>query len=173
MTAEGHQEKAEDRRYISLNWVAPKYFETLRTPLLGGRDFTFEDQGRPRVAIVNLAMGRHYFSDGNPIGRRVTLDGDDRPYEIVGMVGDAKYSEIREATPRTIYFNMFQDGRVFSQFVLRTHIDPAAVVPGVHHALREELKTVPVARVTTLADQVDASIVTERLIATLSGLSAP
>jgi predicted permease len=169
-TVEGHQEKPEDRRYIALNWVAPKYFETLGTPLIAGRDFNFEDQGRPRVAIVNLAMARHYFADGNPIGRHVTLDGDDRPYEIVGMVGDAKYYEIREATPRTIYFNMFQDGRVFSQFVLGTHIDPAAVVPGVRHALRDVLKTVPLVRVTTLADQVDASIVTERLIATLSGL---
>jgi ABC-type antimicrobial peptide transport system permease subunit len=106
----------------------------------------------------------------------VTLDrdwkgfGEDRPYEIVGVVGDAKYTEIREATPRTIYFNTFQEGRPASQFALRTGINPGAVALVARTAVSEVLKTVPVVRVTTLADQVDASIVIERLIATLSGL---
>jgi predicted permease len=170
VTVEGRQERPEDRSYVSLNWVAPKYFETLGTPFLAGRDFSFQDQDRPRVAIVNRAMARYYFGDGSPLGKQVRLDGDDKPYEIVGMVGDAKYYEIREATPRTMYFNMFQEGRVFSQFALRTNIDPAAVAPEVRRKVGELLKTIHVARVTTLADQVDASIVTERLIATLSGL---
>jgi putative ABC transport system permease protein len=170
VTVEGRQERPEDRRYVSLNWVAPKYFETLGTPFLAGRDFSFQDQDRLRVAIVNQAMARYYFADGDPIGKHLKLDGDDKPYEIVGMVGDAKYYEIREAAPRTIYFNMFQEGRVFSQFALRTNIDPAAVAPEVRRTVGELLKTIPVARVTTLADQVDASIVKERLIATLSGL---
>ncbi|RPI18904.1 MAG: hypothetical protein EHM65_01870, partial [Acidobacteriales bacterium] len=127
VTAEGRQERPEDRRYVALNWVAPKYFETLGTPLLAGRDFQFEDQNRPRVAIVNQAMARYYFGRGNPIGKRVTLDGDDKPYEIVGVVGDAKYLELRESPPRTMYFNMFQEGRLFSQFVLRTSVTPASV----------------------------------------------
>jgi predicted permease len=170
ITVAGHQERPEDRRYVSLNWVAPKYFETFGTPFLAGRDFNFQDQGRSRVAIVNQSMGRYYFSDGNPIGRQVTLDGDDKPYEIVGMVADAKYYEIREAPPRTVYFNMFQEGQVFSQFALRTYGNPNSVVPEVRRIVRESLKTIAVERVTTLADQVDASIVSERLIALLSGL---
>jgi hypothetical protein len=76
-TVEGYQERPEDHRYISLSWVAPKYFETLGTPLLAGRDFSFEDRGRSRVAIVNKAMAHYYFADGNPVGKHVTLDGDD------------------------------------------------------------------------------------------------
>ena len=92
------------------------------------------------------------------------------PYEIVGMVGDAKYIEIRETTPRTLYFNTFQEGRPQSQFALRTRVDPAAVTPEVRRTVHALLNTVPVVKVTTLADQVDASIVPERLIATLSGL---
>jgi putative ABC transport system permease protein len=173
-TVEGRQEKPEDRRYISINWVAPKYFETFGTPFLSGRDFSFEDEGRQRVAIVNRAMARYYFADGNPIGKHVALDrdwkgfGEDKAYEIVGVVGDAKYSEIREAAPRTIYFNAFQEGHVFSQFALRTSVEPSAVAPEVRRTARELLKTVPVAKVTTLSEQVDASIVPERLIATLS-----
>ena len=167
---EGFQEKTGDRRYLSLNWVAPKYFETLGTPLVAGRDFQFRDEGRPRVAIVNQAMARYYFAESSPIGKHVTFDGEDKPYEIVGLVGDAKYYELREAAPRTIYLNAFQEGRVFSQFAIRTNVAPAAVVAEVRNTVRDVLKTVPVAKVTTLADQVDASIVPERLIATLSGL---
>jgi len=168
-TVEGHPERPEDRRYLMLNWVAPKYFETLGTALLAGRDFQLQDQGH-RVAIVNQAMARYYFADGNPLGKHFTFDGENRPYEIVGMVGDAKYYEMREATQRTIYCNAFQEGSPPSEFVLRTSIDPAAVAGAVRRTVRDLLKTVPVVKVTTLSDQVDASIVPERLIATLSGL---
>jgi predicted permease len=167
---EGYQAKPGERRALYENWVAPKYFTTLGMPLLAGRDFSFQDQGRSRVAIVNQAMSRYYFGDGSPIGKHVTFDGDSTPYEIVGMVGDAKYIEIRETTPRTLYFNTFQEGRPQSQFALRTRVDPTAVTPEVRRTVHALLNTVPVVKVTTLADQVDASIVPERLVATLSGL---
>ena len=167
---EGHPERPEDRRYLSLNWVAPRYFETMGTPFLAGRDFNAQDQGGARVAIVNQAMARYYFADGNPIGKHFTFDGDNQPYEIVGMVGDAHYYEIREATLRTIYLDTFQATQPGSQLSLRTALEPAAVAPEVRRAVRESLKTIPVAKIATLADQVDASIVPERLIATLSGL---
>jgi len=127
------------------------------------------------VAIVNQAMARYYFADGNPIGKHFWLDrdwkgfGPDKTYEIVGMVGDAKYYDIGEATPRTIYINAFQEGNAPSRFALWTSVDPETVAPKVRRAVREAAKTIQMAQVTTLADQVDASIVPERLIATLSG----
>jgi ABC-type antimicrobial peptide transport system permease subunit len=121
------------------------------------------------VAIINQLMARYYFSGADAIGKLVTLDGDNQPYEIVGVVADAKYYDMRESAWRTIYFNTFQERQVASQFVLRTSIDPAAVSGDVRSAIGAFLKTVPVLRVTTLADQVEASIVPERLIATLSG----
>lgn len=169
-TVEGHPERPEDRRYISLSWIAPKYFETLGAPLLAGRDFTFEDRGHSHITILNQALARYYFAGGSPIGKHVKLDGDDNPYEIIGMVGDAKYYEIREAAPRTMYLNTFEFPGSASHFALRTSIDPAAVAPEVRRTVRELLSTIPVVRVTTMADQIDASIVPERLIATLSGL---
>jgi len=173
---EGHREKPEDWRYVSINWVAPRYFETLGTPFLAGRDSDFRDENRTRVAVINQSMARYYFSGASPIGKHLTLDrdwkgfGQDQPYEIVGVVGDAKYSEIREAAPHTIYFNTFQEGRPASQFALRTSVVPAAVVGEARRAVRDVLKTVPVERITTMAEQIDASILSERLIATLSGL---
>jgi len=159
-----------------LNWVAPKYFETLGTPLLAGRDFNFQDQRGPRVAVINQAMARNYFPEGNAVGKHFTIDrdwkgfGEDQPFEIIGMVGDAKYSKIREGTYRTIYLNSFQDGNVSSNFALRTSVEPTAAAPEVRSAVRDLLKTIPIVQVTTLSEQVDASIVPERLIATLSGL---
>jgi predicted lysophospholipase L1 biosynthesis ABC-type transport system permease subunit len=115
-------------------------------------------------------MVRYYFRDGSPLGKHVLFDGDDKPYEIVGVVGDSKYMEPGEITPRTIYFNAFQEGRLFSQLALRTTSAPEAVAPEVRQTVHEMLKTIPVDHITTRADQGDAAIVPERLIVTLSGL---
>ena len=170
VSVEGFQEIPQERRYVALNSIAPKYFETLGTPLLAGRNFTFKDHGSSRLAIVNQAMARYYFGDSDPIGKLVTFEGDERPYEIVGVVGDAKYLDLREAPPRTIYLSALQAGSIFSQLALRTTVAPASITDAVRQTVRDVLKTVPVAKVTTMADQVDASIVPERLIAMLSGL---
>ena len=94
-----------------------------------------------------------------------------RTYEIVGVAGDANYYEIREAARRAIYLPAFRDGGIGANtFLVRTSIDPEAVAPDIRRTVRESLKTVPVTRITTLAAQVDATIVPERLIATLSGV---
>jgi len=74
----------------------------------------------------------HYYLHGDPIGsmsRSTAIERlrDDKSFEIVGVVGDAKYYEIRETTPRTIYFTSFQEGNVSSKFALRTSVEPTAV----------------------------------------------
>jgi predicted permease len=169
-TVEGYQAKPGERRFLSENWVAPKYFETLGIPLLMGRDFSFRDQGRARVAIVNQTLVRYFFGNGNPIGRHITFDGDSQPFEIVGVVGNMKSTDVREPGLRFVYFNSFQSGSSFSHFALRTAVEPAAVAGEVRRVVRESLKTVPVTKIVTMAEQVDASIVPERLMAMLSGL---
>ncbi len=169
VNVEGYQENPSQRRYVSLNWVAPKYFETLGTPLLAGRDFSSGDQKQAPVAIINRAMARYYFAARNPLGEHLTFAGETKAYEIVGVVGDAKYYDLTEPTYRTIYLDAFQDWDRPSNFILRTNIEPTAVTQIVHRNVLELLEAVPIARVTTLADQVDASIVPERLVAALSG----
>jgi len=174
---EGFQQKPEDRRYVAISWIAPKYFQTLGTPLLAGRDFTIQDEGGPRVAIINQVMARYYFADANPIGKHFTIENDwkniggpDKPYEIVGVVGDAKYDDAHGTPPRTIYMPAFGDGRLFaSDFILRTSIPPDAVTGEVRRSIAEILKGVEVRHITTMSEQVDAAIVPERLIAMLSG----
>ena len=166
---EGSQEPPEERRRLAMNWIAPKYFATLGTQWIAGRDFQFEDAARPRVAIVNQAMARHYFSDASPLGRHVTFDGDDKPYEIVGVAADAKYLNLYEAAPRMMYMNAFQEGQIPSKFALRTSVAPSAVAGDVQRAVHDVLKTVRVSKVTTMDDQVNAAIIPERLTAMLSG----
>jgi predicted permease len=175
--AEGHAERPEERLRTAVTFVSPRYFETLGTPLIAGRDFSLRDAGRSRVAIVNEKMARHYFPGVDPIGKRVAIDrnpkdggwfGSDEPYEIVGVVADMKAVELREPAYPFIYFNMFQENRLANQFQLRTTVDPESVAGSVRRIVRDVLKTAPVTRVTTLAGQVDSNIVPERLIATLS-----
>ena len=167
---EGFREPPDARRRLSTNAVAPNYFATFGTPMIAGRDFLVADQDRRRVVIVNQAMATHHFAAGDPLGGRVTFDGDDRLYEIVGVVGNAKYADLHDPAPQTVYLHAFQDGNIGSRFALRTDVTPASVAGAAQRAVRDLLPRVKVGNVTTLADQVDASIVPERLIATLSGL---
>jgi predicted permease len=168
VTIEGYQFKPGERRVVAKNWVAPKYFETFGVPLLAGRDFNF-DESRFRTAIINRKMARSYFGNGNPIGKHLLFDGDNRPYEIVGVVGDAMYGELGDL-PYTVFLNAFQNWHGWSQFAVRTAIAPHAMIPAVRRTMRESLKTVPMSGIQTMEEHVDATIVPERLIAMLSGL---
>ena len=165
----GFSENPDDRRRVNLNAVAPKYFETLGTPFIAGRDFMREDEGRPPVAIVNQAMARYYFGSTNPLGRQFTFQGQTTPVEIIGIVGDAKYNDVHDTPPRTIYSDAFQRTGT-GIFVLRTDVPPMSIVSQVRSIVHDTVPNVPIATVTTLAEQVDASILPERLIAMLSAL---
>ena len=114
-------------------------------------------------------MARHYFADAAPLGKQFVLEGDSQPYEIVGVVADAKYADVRISAPQTLYLHSFQQDRLPSAFALRTTVPPATLAADVRRIVDDVLRDVPVTRVTTLTEQVDQSIVPERLIATLSG----
>lgn len=172
VTVPGFDERPEDRRYISLAWVAPRYFDTLGIHLFAGRDFRREDRSGPRIAIINQAMERYYFLNRAAIGQYIRFDNDNRPYEIVGVVSDAKYSSIREVPPRTVYLNTFQARQPVGDFIIYTGKSPYAAAPEVRQAINDVLRTVPVSRITSLSDQVDASLIVERVIASLSGVFA-
>ena len=168
VTVEGFQEEPQARRRLLLNGVAPNYFATFGTPLIAGRDFTSADVRPARVAIVNQAMARYYFHGGSPLGKHVWFDNETEPYEIVGLVGDAKYADIRSAAPPTIYLHYSTLSRPPSQFSLRTSVPPLTVSSEVRQVLEDPARSLPVTSVTTLAEHVDAVIVPERLIAGLS-----
>jgi predicted permease len=172
ITVPGFDERPNDRRRVSLNIVTPQYFETLSTPFGAGRDFSPADAGGRRIAIVNQSMAHYYFGASNPIGRLFVIDGHaDRPLKIVGVVADAKYQDLHETPPRTFYMNALQGGGLGSNkiVVMRTRAGAIATVAAdVQRAVREIAPTLPAAQITTLAEQLDASILPERLISLLS-----
>jgi putative ABC transport system permease protein len=167
----GHAESAHN---VSINNVSPGYFETYGTPLLSGRYFSVEDKDKPPVAIMNQAAARDCFGNENPIGKQltlshITLTKGEITYEVVGVVENAKYNDLEQAAPPTIYRNLSQQTFAGSQLAVRTRIAPDAVAGAVREAESSVLKTVPIVRSTTMNEQIDSSIVPERLVATLSG----
>ena len=177
LIAEGHMERPEERRFTAIVFAAPRYFETLGIPLMAGRDFSFRDVGRPRVAILNQAAARRYFPGENPVGKYVQIDrdpktggwfGGDQPYEIIAMVGDIKAVELREPPYPSIYFNMFQESRIASEFQLHTTESPESLAGPVRLLVGNVMKGVPIKHLTTMEAQVDSNIVPERLVAMLS-----
>ena len=171
VTAEGFEEDPGQRRYVSLNWVSPGFFATYQTPVLAGREFERADQGGRPTVVINQSMANFYFAGRNPIGRHVQLVGQNATYEIVGVVADAKYSELRVEAPRTCYLLAFQPRRVIGGEVsLRSALPPEHLLPRIGEAVRESANGVRIARTTTLSAQMDAAIVPERLVALLSRL---
>ena len=171
ISVNGVPERPDNRRRVDLNDIAPGYFEALGTPLLTGRDFTREDEGHPRVAIVNETMAHDYFGRSSPLGRQLTFEGQTEPIEIVGLVADAKYRDLHETPPATVYLNALQDnGAANLIVVVRTDAPPMSVVPNVRRTMRDVLPDVPLAAISTLSQQLDASILPERVIAMLSEL---
>jgi predicted permease len=171
----------EEEMRASIDLVGPRYFETVGTAVVVGREIGSEDTPRsPRVAVVNEAFGHYFFPNQNPLGRTFILPPNET-CEIVGVVRDAKYSELREPPPRMMYLAAVQAqdsqarGIVWPRneagdIVIRTSINPADIADAVHHAITEVDKNLPLAELTTLRQQVNDSLGRERLIADLSSL---
>jgi ABC-type antimicrobial peptide transport system permease subunit len=103
----------------------------------------------------------------------VTLDPQQKTYEIVGVAADAHYADIREPERSGIYLPAFHDGFVSADsLVLRTTTDPRDISKNVRAEVREVMPNAPIFRMITLNAQIDASILPERLIAMLSGFFA-
>ena len=168
--AEDHPEK---QTQANINYVAPDYFATYRTPFLAGRDFSARDQAGSPVAIINEAAARDCFGNQNPIGRHITLSHitltkGERTYEVVGLVRDAKYNDLQQPAPPTIYADLLRQDFIGSQLAIRTRIGPDRVASAVRQTEAAVLKTVPIVRIMTMNEQIDSSIVPQRLIAMLS-----
>jgi predicted permease len=156
------------------NTVSGSYFSTLGTPLLAGRDLREADgEGAPRVAVVNRAFVERFFGGESPLGQAFsTRDGDSTsdPVEVVGVVGDAKYNSLREEPPPTVYLPFGQGDEFGSgvSIVLRSDVPPDALSTGVQQAVAEVSPEITL-DVTSLSDQLAASLTRSRLLATLSG----
>jgi predicted permease len=169
---EGYTPRPAENVTVYLNAVGPRFFETLRTPILLGRDFSPRDTEKsPKVAIINQTMARYFFGNRNPIGRGFGWWGDDKnksQFEIVGVVKDSKYETLRERIPRTAYLDCFQNPLAAMSVAVRTSVEPATLSPEVGREIRAIDPSARVGGFTTLDAHVDESLGHEHLMATLS-----
>lgn len=106
---EGYATRRGENLAVHHASVSPGYFDVLRIPLLAGRDFRPEDNpDAPPVMIVNEAFARRFFDGRDPVGRRVSVFG--KPFRIVGMARDSKYSSLSEA-PEPYFYLSFDQGQ--------------------------------------------------------------
>jgi predicted permease len=158
---------------VAHNVVGQGYFDAMGIPLLQGRGFGAQDMEKsPKVAVVNETFAREYFPTGPALGQRFRIEladhGPDSYMEIVGIVKDAKYFNLREEPCPAAYYSHAQRVQYLGNLVVRFVGEPAAVIPSIRQAIRQIDPNLPLSDLTTMSEQVDRSIVDQRLIAHLS-----
>jgi predicted permease len=159
---------------VSFNRIGIDYFQTLQLPLRNGRAFNSSDTlSSPRVAIVNQTFADE-LGEQNPIGRRVVVEETpsepETAYEIVGVVRDAKFEELKEARLAVMYLPALQDPQpaTWRQFLIRSSLPQAEITASVNQALKEVNPSMDTV-FEWFETMVQGSMLRERLMATLSG----
>jgi predicted permease len=191
VAVEGYQRKPDEKPYIDFNSVSPGYFGTLGIPILLGRDFRVADNpaftpnppvkegpednklGPPApVAIINETMAKKFFPHENPIGRRFT-QGDKfdsaKSFEIVGVVKDTKYFDLREAVQSMIYVPAWRFGARSNTLCIRSTRRPEQLAGAIRREVANIDPAIPVLQTLTLEEQFDNTIGKERVVTTLCG----
>lgn len=161
-----------ERQDVTLNRISPGYFQTMETPLLAGRDFDHTDvPAAPRKAIVNQAFARKYYGGANPVGK-VFHDSDapGKTYQIVGMVKDSKFHDMREDPSPTVYVSFTQSNGPEQRSTLMIRSDESlySLIPSINRAANQINPSMEI-EYTVFKTQIRESLMRERLMATLSG----
>jgi putative ABC transport system permease protein len=142
--------------------VSPGYFQAMRTPLVSGRHFEMRDRfGTRSVIMVNQQFVKRFLGGRNPIGQSLNLCWTvQNPVEIVGVIGDARQTELQTAPKPTIFVNNLQAPMFFAQLVIRTTGDPGRMARAVEGAIHRIDPDQPVTHVGTM-DKVFADSVAQ------------
>jgi putative ABC transport system permease protein len=163
----------ESKILLDLRVVTPGLFQAMGARLIDGRLFDWTDRvDTPKVFIVNQAMAREFFPDGKAIGHRITIDVSGAPLvgEIVGIVGNFHESTLAEPAKREIFTAYNQTTIAGQTLVVRTSDDPARHTAAIRQAIAAMDPNVPVYSVRTMRQQVDESLLQQRLRGTLFAL---
>lgn len=161
---------------VHINSVGPGYFGAMRIPMLEGRDFRWNETAAEGLKIVlNENAARSMFPRGGALGRTVSMyqGPNDRPvlYEVAGVVGDAKYEDLRSEAPPAAYLAMTQEsGKEDPSFsaVVRTNGDGGSVASAARRLARQMAPGIPAPVMTSMQTTVDDSLSAERMMALLS-----
>jgi len=171
VSVEGFEAGPDTDTNSRYNEVLPGYFSTLGIPLLAGREIATADGfGAPKVAVVNESFTRKFNLGTNPVGRMMatgrsrTLD-----IQIVGLVKDAKYSEVKEEIPPLYFRPILQNERIGSlTFYVRTAIEPEAFLANIPKTVARVDPNLPVDNLMTLPQQIRENVFLDRLISIMS-----
>jgi predicted permease len=151
--------------------VSPGYFETLRIPILAGRGFSSKDlPGTPYVVIISATFAKQVFGGVDAIGRVVKMGPieEEHDYQVIGVAGDIKTTDVRDKGEKQAYLPIAQNVQFAGNIVVRVAGDQAQAAAAVRAALTSLEPNLPIRWVTTLADEVDDSLVRERAVAQLA-----
>ncbi len=167
---EGHTFADGEDQQAFMNAFSPGYFETMRIPLLEGRDFRQSDLAEnPTVAIVNRKFAEHFFPGKSAVGKRLGRGGGNNAkltIEIIGVVGDALYEGPREGVHRQVFVPAWGKGSVV--YYVRTNIASSSVFNVVRNEVKQLDATMPIYGMKTVEGQLDETLLTDRLVALLS-----
>jgi len=165
---------AEQHSQVAFNVVGPGFFYTVGITLLAGREFGALDQANsPRVAVVNRAFARKFFGGDNPIGKRfgTARSGSNSQIEIVGVIGDAKYGDLREQPRPMFYLPLFQNLEERLYYVhVRMAGNPAAVIAAVRREIQAMDPDISVYNVQTINEVIDSLLQHDRMFAVLASV---
>jgi predicted permease len=174
VTVEGYTSATDAGSDSDYNRIGAGYFRTMGMPLIGGREFTPADNlAGPKVVIVNEAFARQFLPNQNPIGRHMAL-GDGKPnMEIVGVVKNAKYSDLKERPP-SVFFTPLQQNVHWDllNFYVRTALDPDHTAPEVRRAVASLDPNLPIHELKTMEAQIEENLFVERILSTLTNAFA-
>jgi predicted permease len=174
ISIEGYKPKPEEDMGVGTLGVGPGFFETMGIPVLLGRSIGAQDsETSPKVAVVSEAFARHYFPGQSPVGRRFGFsDKNPSEIEIVGVARNAKYSSLNSDFDigTTVYVASLQNPENLWQmnFEVRTARNPMNWAPAIRQAVQGLDKNVPLSQIKTQTEQIDETILNERLFAKLT-----
>jgi putative ABC transport system permease protein len=160
--------------YADTRVVSTRYFEAIGTPIRQGRAFTDQDkEDAPRVVIINEALARRYFPQGNALGHRITIgDEKNKPMEIVGVAAGVKDEDIDEEDDMGVYVPFLQDPWWTMSLVVRASSDPKMLARAVQSEVRALDADLPLYNVRTMTEVIDEAISPKRLVTFLLGFFA-
>ena len=175
--------KREDTPRANYRIVTPGYISTMHIPLLSGRDFAEEDDAnRAAVALISTSVARRLFSDRSPLGQRLLIDdsdGDPRPVQIVGVVGDVKQEKLEVRPTFDIYLPWRQVIpeavpwlRSTSFLVFRTSMPPMSLEAAVRKAIRNLDPSIPTTNIRSMEEVMGGALAVRRFSLSLVGVFA-
>ena len=172
VSVEGFKAGPDTDTHANYNEIGPGYFRAMGIRLLAGREFTRSDNlGGPKVAIVNEAFARKFNLGTNAVGKRIGTGGpnDKLDTEIVGLVKDAKYSEVKDQIPPLFFRPYRQNERVGSMtFYVRTSGAPEQIIQTIQRLVANVDSNLPVENLRTMEEQVRDNVFLDRMISTMS-----